>query len=225
MKLTLIAALLAPLLASGCMMAGMSGMAGMGGMGHSSTDSTHGSTPANARGEPTVVKEVVAGGLRVTADFPARRVGDSLSYTVTLRELDGRVISTDALVFLEVSPVIMSSASASPGPTHAGHPAKTARENADGLLRTKFAPVERGGGRFVFRPAFLQAGAYRLSVLVERSGDRVIDPPLVVDHVVQLQAPATGPSGGGHAMRGGGLTPIMLLGAGFMAVMMLVAIR
>lgn len=185
----------------------------------------HGSGLAEAPGEPTIVKEVVAGGLRLTADFPPYAPGDSLSYTVTLRDLDGRAITTDASVFLEVSPAIMGNAATSPVPTHAGHPAMIAHAMSGGLERMRFTPVERGGGRFVFRPSIPRDGAYRLTVLVERAGDTVLDPPMVVDHVVQLQATATGPSGGGHAMRGRGLTPLVLLGAGFMAVMMLVAVR
>ena len=221
MTAKLMAVLLAPLMLSGCMMAGM---AGMGGMGHTG-DGTHGSDLATAPGEPTIVKEIVAGGLRVTAVFPTYAPGDSLSYTITLRDLDGRPITTDASVFLEVSPASMRSAATSPVPTHAERPAMIAHTMSGGLERSRFAPVERGGGRFVFRPSIPRDGAYRLTVHVERTGDTLVDPPLALDHVVQLRAPATGPSGGGNAMRGGGLTPLVLLGAGFMAVMMLVAIR
>jgi len=222
MKAKLMAAVLAPLLLSGCMMAGM---AGMGGMGHVSGAGTHDGGPATAPGAPTIVKEVVAGGLRVTAEFPTYAPDDSLSYVVTLRGLDGRAITTDASVFLEVSPATMGSAIAAPAPMHAGDPAKIAHAMPGGLERMRFAPVERGGGRFVFRPSIPRDGAYRLTVLVERAGDTVMDPPIVVDHVVQLPPLAAGPTAREHAMRGGGLTPLVVLGAGFMAVMMLFAVR
>ena len=219
MTAKLMATLLAPLLLSGCM------MAGMGGMGHMA-GGTHGSSPAMAPGEPTVVKEAVAGGLRVTAAFPTYASGDSVTYTVTLSGLDGRAITTDASVFLEVSPATIGSADTSLAHTHAVAPAKVAHALPGGLERMRFLPVERGGGRFVFRPSIPRDGAYRLIVLVERAGDTVLDPPIVVEHVVQLLPTTTGtPMAPGHAMRGWGLTPLMLLGAGFMAVMMLVAIR
>ena len=222
MKAKLMAALSAPLLLNGCMMAGM---AGMGGMGHVSGGGTHDSGAAAAPGAPTIVKEVVAGGLRVTAEFPTYAPGDLLSYTVTLRDLDGRTITTDASVFLEVSPATMDSAVAAPAPTHAGPPAKIAHAMPGGLERMRFAPAERAGGRFVFRPSIPRDGAYRLTVLVEGARETVMDPPIVVDQVVQLLAITPEPSAPRHAMRGGGLTPLVLLGAGFMAVMMLFALR
>ena len=223
MKAKPMAALLAPLLVSGCMMAGMAGMGGMSPMGGGGT---HGSGLAMAPAEPTIVKEVVVGGLRVTAEFPIFAPGDSLRYSVVLRGLDGRAITTDASVFLDVSPVRMGSAVASPAPMHAEDPAKSAHAMPGGLERMRFAPVERGGGRFVFRPSIPRDGAYRLAVLVERTGDTVLDPPIVLDHVAQMLPTTVGaPMSSGHVLRGGGLTPLVVLGAGLMAVMMLFAVR
>jgi hypothetical protein len=62
-------------------------------------------------------------------------------------------------------------------------------------------------------------GVYRLAIVVERVGDTVLDPPVVVDHTAQIARARS------HAGWGGGVTPIVILGAAFMAVMMLVAIR
>ena len=223
MKAKLMAALLAPLLLNGCMMAGM---AGMGGMGHVSGGGTHDAGSASAPGAPAIVNEVITGGLRVTAEFPTYAPSDSLNYTVTLRDLDGRILTTDAAVFLEVSPAAMGSVAAVPAPTHAGPPAKIAHTMPGGLERMRFVPVERAGGRFVFRPSIPRDGAYRLTVLVEGAGDAVLTPPIVIDHVVQmLPTAARAPMSSGHATQGWGLTPLVLLGAGFMAVMMLFAVR
>lgn len=215
------AALLAPLLLSGCMMAGM---AGMGGMGHM-TAGAHGDSPAATRGGPTVVKEVIGGGFRVTADFSPYAPVDSLSYAVTVRELDGRLITTDASVFLEISPATTESVATSPTPAHAGHPAQAANTMPGGLEHMRFATVERGGGRFVFRPSIPRGGAYRLVVVVERVGETVLDPPIVVDHVVALPASVAPSSESGHVAPSGGKTALVVLGGVSMAVMMLFAMR
>jgi len=219
------ATLLAPLLLSGCMMAGMAGMAGMGGMGHAVGAGSHDDGLMAAPGVPTIIKEVVVGELRVTADFPAYAWGDSLRYAVTLRGIDGRAFTAGASVFLDVSPTTIDSAAGAPEATHAGHSMVTAPATPGASQRTRYTPAEREGGRFVFRPSIPREGTYRLAVLVERAGDTVMDPPLVVEHVVRLSPPSAMPATAGHAMRGGRLTPLVVLGAGVMALMMLVAVR
>ena len=171
----------------------------------------------------TIVKDVVVGGLRVTATFPAQAAGDALRYVVTIRDRDGPFVTGDVAVFLEVSPARTQNADGSP--SHTGHSPETAREPSVGVERTRVAPAEREAGQFTFRPAIPSAGAYRLGVVVERVGDTLLDPAIVVEHVATLAAKAPATSAGGHAMRSGRVTPLVLLGAGFMAVMMLVAIR
>jgi len=218
MTAKLLAALLAPLLLSGCMMAGMVGMGRMG-------VGAHGGSPADARSAPTVVREVIGGGFRVTADFPSFTPVDSLSYSVTLRGLDGTLITADASVALEVSPAITESVAASPTPAHTRHPAPSATAMPSGLAHMQFAPVERGGGRFVFRPSIPRGGAYRLAVVVERVGETTLDPPIVVDHVVALPASAPPSAEPGHVMPSGGLTALGILGGVSMAVLMLLVMR
>ena len=193
----LIAVLLTPLLLNGCMMAGMTGM------GHAGA-ATPARGAAGAPAESNMVKEMVAGDLRVTAEFPIFAPSDSLSYVVTIRRLDGPAIESDALVSLDVSPI-----------TTVGAASTSAR----------FTPVERGGGRFVFRPSIPRHEGYRLAIAVERVGSTVMDPPIVLDYVVQPHSPATSLRQPGHAAPSGGLTPLVLLGAGLMAAMMLLAIR
>ncbi len=210
-----IAVLLAPLLLNGCMMAGMAGM------GHMGT----GMNAASARSEPTVIKEVSGGGFRVTVDFPYYASVDSLSYTVTVRGADGQLIGSDALVALEVSPAATDSAVTAMAPSHAGHAAQGEHAIPGGLLQMRFAPVERGGGRFVFRPSLAPGAAYRLVVVVGRVGDEALEPPIVVEHRVVLPAPTTMSGNTAHLMPSGGVTPLLVLGGVAMAVMMLFAMR
>ncbi len=221
MRVKWMTALLAPLLLSGCMMAGM---AGMGGMGHMGAGAHKGSAAA-AHGEPTVIKEMTGGEFRVTADFPPYAPTDSLRYTVTVRTLDGRLITTDAQVVMDVSPAATEAVAMVPAAAHAGHAAPTAKTASAGFEHIRFAPVERGGGRFVFRPSIPRGGAYRIAVTVERVGDTVLDPPIMLAHVVSLPALAAPPSASGHTTRTSGLATLAILGGVSMAVMMLLAMR
>lgn len=207
--------LLIPLLASGCMMAGM---AAMGGGGHLiGGGSRHGRT-VEATHQPTVIKEVVSGALRVTAEFPFFTAGDSLRYVATIRDRDGRARTENAMVFLEVSPSA-ANAVATPATMHAGHPSMIVNAPFDVRERTRHTPVERVGGQFVFRPTIPTEGVYRLAIVVEQVGDTVCDPPIVADHTTRIARAES------HAAWGGRLTPLAILGAAFMAVMMVVAIR
>lgn len=218
----LIAALLAPLLTSGCMMAGM---AGMGGLGHMSGTGVHSSGVAASPDGPLEVHEVIAGGLRVTSESPGQLVGDSLRVAVILRELDGRTITTDASVFLDVTPTSATGSADQPVPTHASHSARLAHQLPEDVALKRFAPYAHAGGQFEFRPSITPDGAYRLAVVVERVGDRVLDPPIVVSRVIQSHAAATGGAHAASARWGGPVMPLALLGAGLMALMMLVTLR
>ncbi len=215
MKAKLMVVLLIPLLASGCMMAGMAAMGGSGHMmgGGSSHDGT-----ADAARQPTVIKEVMSGSLRVTAEFPFFTAGDSLRYVATIQDRAGHARTENAIVFLEVSSAARNVA-ASPAPIDAGHPSMIMNTPSAVLERTRLIPVERAGGRFVFRPTIPVEGVYRLAIVVERVGDTVLNPPVVVEHITQI---ARGQS---HARWGETVTPLAILGAAFMAVMMVVAIR
>ena len=78
-RMTLVVA--TPLLLSGCMMLGAGGM-GHGGGGHGPAEMT----PMSG---PTLIKEAVVDGVRITAEFPSYSLGDELAYRVTLqRELN-----------------------------------------------------------------------------------------------------------------------------------------
>ena len=185
----------------------------------------HRSGDAEVLRQPSVIKEVTSGALRVTVEFPPFTSGNSLRYDATIQDRDGRAVTDDAAIFLEVSPATGGGTVVSSAQTHAGHPPKIAHVSSDGLERTRLTPVERGGGRYVFRPTIPADGAYRLAVVVERVGDAILEPPIVVEYIAQVTSTAPTAPIQGHSMWGGGLTPLVLLGAGFMAVMMLVAIR
>lgn len=222
MQSKLIAALFAPLLTSGCMMAGM---AGMGGMGHMSGGGTHAGGAAVSTDGTMEVSEVVAGGLRVSAEFPVQLAGYSSRFAVVLRELDGRAITTDAAVFLDVAPVGTRQRAAQPPPTHAGHPAKLAHAMPEDLARTRIVPVAGRGGWFEFHPTFAPDGVFLVTVVVERVGDRVMDPPISVSRVMQFAPRAASDSHAANAPWGGRAVPLAMLGAGLMALMMLVMWR
>ncbi|MBA4071170.1 MAG: hypothetical protein C0497_04930 [Gemmatimonas sp.] len=215
MKAKMMVVLLMPFAVSGCMMAGM---AATGGGGHMiGGGALHGGTAGSTR-QSTVIKEVMSGSLRVTGEFPFFTSGESLRYVATIQDRDGRARTENAIVFLEVSSA-PGNVVATPVPTHAGHPSMIVNARSDVVERTRLTPVERAGGQFVFRPTIPTDGVYRLAIVVERVGDTVLDPPVVVDHITQI-ARAPNPAGWG-----GGVTPLVLLGAAFMTVMMLVAIR
>ncbi|HEY3287251.1 MAG TPA: hypothetical protein VGJ96_09040 [Gemmatimonadaceae bacterium] len=215
MKAKLMAVLLIPLLASGCMIAGM---AVMGGGGHMTGGGALHRGIADSARQPTVIKEVMSGSLRVTAEFPFFTSGDSLRYVATIQDRDGRARTENAIVFLEVSSAA-ANVVATPAPTHAGHPSTIVHAPSDVGERTRVTPVERAGGRYVFRPTIPTEGAYDLAVVVEQVGDSILDPPVVVDHTTAIAR------GRSHARWKSDVTPLVFLGAAFMAVMMVVAIR
>lgn len=219
MNAKLLVVLLIPLLASGCMMAGM---AAAGGAGHMSGGAHRGGDVDMMR-EPSVIREVTSGAVRVVVEFPSFAPGKPLRYDATILDRDGRAVTDDAAIFLEVSPVIVDGTAASPAPARAGYPPKIAHASPDGRERTRLAPVERGEGRYVFRPTIPVEGAYRLAVVVERVGKMAVEPPIVVEHHAQVTS--TAPMAPMRSPSTGGLTPLVLLGAGVMGVMMLLAIR
>ena len=184
-----------PLLLSGCMMLGPAGM------GHGTGGAGHAhAQPAPMIGQ-TVIKETVVEGVRITAEFPPYAYGDNLAYRVTLRrERDGTAIDDASLAMLI-------------GPSDA-------RDRT-----TTISPSAVENGVYVFHPVVAAEGEYRVSVRVERAGSIALPPSAALEQVVRFDAPmdmsAREGDGGGSSMR----TPMALLGAGVMAVMMIVMLR
>ena len=184
-----------PLLLSGCMMLGSAGV------GHGSRGVGHAHAEPAPMIRQTVIKETVVEGVRITAEFPPYAYGDNLAYRVTLRrERDSTAIGDASLAMLIGPP--------------------DARDRT-----TKISPSAVDNGVYVFRPVVAAEGAYRVSVRVERAGSIALTPSAELEQVVRFDArmdmSAREGDGGGSSMRG----PMALLGAGVMAVMMIVMLR
>ena len=184
-----------PLLLGGCM------MLGSGGMGNSSGGVGHAHAQPTPMIGPTVIKDTVVGGVRVTAAFPPYAYGDDLTYRVTLRRERDSTAFDDASLAMFIGPAV-------------------SRERA-----TRVAPSAVGNGVYVFRPVVTAEGAYRVSIRVERAGSIALTSGAALEHVVRLDARmdmrAREADDGGSSMR----PTTALLGAAVMAVMMLVMLR
>lgn len=217
-------ALCGALLLNGCMMPGMMGMGGMGGM-HGMGGM--GGMPAGAAMEPTVIKEAVVGDMRVTAAFPSLAVGDSVAYTVTVARVMDRSPVTDAVVSLVVSADDGRGAAMPAGQAHAHSAARdsTLAAHERPIEPTRWTAVQSGGGSYVFHPVIPANGAHRVVVVVARIGNRVLDPAIELEHVVQLQPRMDQHAGGGGPTIGWGATTLVIAGAVAMGIMMIVAVR
>ena len=184
-----------PLLLSGCM------MLGSGGMGHGGGGAGHGHAQPVPMSGQTVIKETAVEGLRISAEFPPYSLGDDVAYRVTLRrERDSTAIG-DATVAMFIG-------------------LDGARDRA-----TRVLPSVRDKGVYVFRPVITAEGAYRVVIRVERVGNGTPTSGAELEQVVRFAArmdmTAGQADGGGTSW----FAPTALLGAGVMAVMMLVMLR
>ena len=204
---------------SGCMMLGMGGL-GMGGGMHG----TPGGRPA---GGPTIIKESVANGMRMTVEFPPYRPGDRLVYTVTLQDATSGAAVAGASMALLVSPVAGPAQDSIPGQAraHAMHEGSPTEARGATTAALEFAADEVGDGKYVFRPSLTTAAAHRFRFVLKRSGTPGLDPPNELEHVVQLGGAGDQHAGSGAPSSGWGVTPLILLGAGAMAVAMLIMLR
>ncbi len=214
-----LAALLAPLLTSGCMLTGMAGVGGMGHVGHGQMAADEASIRMRE------VSEVVAEGLRISIDSPVRASSDSASVLVELHAMDGRVIAAPVALFLNVGRLGTTHAGDPPAKGHAGHETMAAPAVLSEAAFTRVTPVSRGDGRYEFRLALAPEQSYRLTVVVERVGDKVMSPPLRVGRMMAPASDASSAPHSAHGMWGGASVPLALLGAGLMAAMMLVSWR
>lgn len=134
----------------------------------------------------------------MSADFPPYVAGDDLIYAVTVRDARTRSFVPDASVYLIATPDRQ--------PSH-----------ADSVHADHVAPAESRGGTFVFRPALTAEGTYRLVIVVDRAGNTALDPPVRVEHAVQLDRPMKHLPGGRSGVARG--MPIATIGAAAMVVM------
>ena len=206
----LYAVILAPLFLSGCMMLGMGGMGG--GM--------HGTSQGSTMKGQTIVKESIANGIRITAEFPPYVLGDVLAYTVTLRAVRDKSMISDASITL----IVTSDDNRNQG-SHSGHPDPSVTQNQRSNWRIKLSPDAISNGTYVFRPAITNGGAYRFVFVVERVGNAQIEPAIEVEQTVQLLRQTDQHSENGAHRTGSGISPALLMGAGVMAIMMLFMFR
>lgn len=193
----------ATVLSSGCMMAGM---------GHSAGTASP-SEAMESHVSPTATR-VVVGEIRMVVDLGSPAAGDAMLVTVTLAGPDPTSVR-DADLTLTIVPVLM------PSPSGEDRPAARARDRAFAAMT--LTPIENGEGTYVFRPMLPRDGPARLTVVLRRIGGRTFEPPIEVEQVWNMASPAraTGP----HTVAGPGLTPLLLIGAGLMAVMMFFSFR
>lgn len=193
----------------------------MAAMGHSTGSAMPASSAATASRVSSTSVKVVDGAIALTVDFSAPRANDSLIVAVTLagpEPTGGR----DADLTLTIVPASVASGE--------HESVGGARDGAFGTM--VLSPVRNGGGDFIFRPVLPRDGPYRLTVGLRRVGARTFEPPIEVVHVWDPSQPsraadATARAGDAttHAGDRTRRTPLLLLGAAAMAVMMLFTLR
>lgn len=205
-----VAATAAPMLLSGCM------MGAMGAMGHS-TGSAMPSPPAamESRVSSTSAK-VVVGEIGVTVDFRAPPAGDSVVVAVTVVG-PGPMSGRDADLTLTIAPASATS--------HSGEHESVGRARGGAFGAMLLSPVEDGAGNYIFRAVLPNDGPYRLTVGLRRVGARTFEPPIEVAQVWDLSPMMRASGASPHDGNRSGLTPLLLLGAGAMAMMMLFTFR
>lgn len=210
-------ALAAPLLLSGCMMLGMGGS----GSGHGMLGSAH-----DARTGATLVRDSVANGIGISVAFPPYAFGDSLSYTVTLRDArDQSPISNASIALIVTTDATRNQSSRSrPAGAHAGHGESSTTPSLETAENMTVIPEAAGNGTYTFRPSINSPGAYRFLLVIEKVGALTMDPPFTVEQTVQLDRRMARHSGTGDHT-GSRRTPAVLLGLGAMALMMVFAVR
>ena len=212
--------LLSPLLLSGCMMLGMGGAGSAGGGMESASD-------RSSMAGPTLIKESVGNGVRITAEFPPYVLGDELVYKVSLRDArdeSGIANASIALVVTRDDNRSQNTHSAQAG-SPSGHGDSSATQSQGTARQMKLSPVQAGDGTYVFRPSITSEGAYRFTFLLQGVGGVPMDQPFVVEQTVQFRAPMDHHMGNGGHGTGFRMAPVAMLGAGMMAIMMVFAIR
>ena len=210
-----------PLFFSGCMMLGMGGMGAPGGSG------MHGASQGSTMNGPTLVKEAVVSGIRVTAEFPPYALSDRLSYRVTVQDVRDKSSISNASVALIVTANDdrhQDSRSGEAG-SDSRHADSSTTQTRGAVRKMVVTPDSMGDGAYVFRPSITTAGAYRFVFVLDRIGDVAIASPIAVEHTVQLHAQRDQHSGHGDPATRSAMISSVLIGAGVMAIMMIFMIR
>lgn len=221
MKKSIYILLLLSIILEGCMMLGMGGMGHMGGM----NENSHGSS---MNGQ-TIVKESVVNRIKITAEFPPYILSDELAYKVTLYDVREKMIISDASISLIVTPDDSRKQVSRSGQTssHSGHGDSSPAQSPSKIEKMKFSPDEINNGTYIFHPTIKNKGVYKFIFVLERVGNITIDPPIEVEQTVQLYSRIDQPSEhSSENMAGFSLSsPVILIGIGAMAIMMLFILR
>lgn len=214
------AVLSAPLFLGACMMLGTGGTGSVG-------SGMHGAAHDASRNGQTLVRESVVNGIGITVAFPPYAVGDTLAYTVTLRDArDKLLISNASMALLVTADATRNQGARSvQAGAHAGHGESSTTQKRDSVVKMTFAPAETGNGTYVFRPSITNAGAYRFVFVIERVGNVTMTPQIEVEQTIQLDGHMDQRSATGNHMAGSRRTPAALLGIGAMALMMVFMLR
>lgn len=173
-------------------------MLGSGGMAHGSHGGGH--AQAAMMGQ-TLIKETVVEGMRLTAEFPPHAIGDDLAYRVTLRRAGDSAAVANASVAMFIG-----------------------REDQMDHV-TRVAPSVLGDGAYVFRPIVETESAYRVVIRVERAEGVAPRSAVELEQVVRLGARMGMAAPQPDAIATSWWTPAAILGAGAMAIMMLLVMR
>ena len=205
MKKSFFLLLMLSIILEGCM------MLGMGGMRHTGGGGMHGDSHGSSMDGQTIVKESVVNGIKITAEFPPYTLSDELAYKVTLYDIREKLIISDASISL----IVITDNSQGQN-SHSDH-AK--------MQEMKFSPDEINNGTYIFRPSIKNTGAYKFIFILERIGNSKIDPPIEVEQTIQLLSQMDQHSENGDNMTGSGISSVVLIGAGVMAIIMFFMFR
>ena len=149
----------------------------------------------------TITRDTVVEGLRITAAFPPYVLGDDLAYRVTVRRAGDGTAVMEAPVTMLIG----------------------RDDTRDQTMRV--SPSALGDGVYVFHPVITSEGVYRVVVRVERRGDITSTPAIELEQVVHLATRMDMATQVPKGVVTSSWAPTALLGAGLMAVMMLVMLR
>lgn len=215
--------LLTPLFLSGCMMLGMGGIGGHSGGG------MHGDSHGSSVEGQTIVKESVINGIKITAEFPQYTLNDELAYKVTLYDVREKIVISDASISL----IVISNDSRGQSQrsrqtsSHSGHGDIPPAQSQEKVEKMKFSPDEIKNGTYIFHPTIKNKGTYRFIFVLDRVGSVAIEPPIEVEQTVQLYSRMDQPmqqrndNTAGFSLS----SPVIWIGLGAMAVMMLFTLR
>jgi hypothetical protein len=224
MKKSIYLLLLLSIILEGCMMLGMGGM---GGMGHTGGGGMQGDSHGSSMTGQTIVKESIVNGIKITAEFPPYTLSDELAYKVTLYDVREKLIISDASISLIVTLDDSRSQGSRSGQasSHSGHGDSPPTQSQGKAEKMKFSPDEINNGTYIFHPTIKNKGTYKFIFVLERVGNVTIDPPIEVEQTIQLSSQMDMHSEDGDNMGVSGISPVVLIGAGVMAIIMLFALR